>query len=269
MLRFEHHNNLSSGKNKVDQEFISFLEKRKKELQESIYNQTTSLSKEETSRSAWQIASYPILAILSPVMTTHEEKIEFPGDPMCLYSALSVSIDEAKKSKEAGIGNGPYNDLIPQWGNLPDSAYREATKSQNIREYPEDLSILNADHFIFDPRIWNDQVKIYFINIIEKIKPRVVLISTVSPGFRYAIQIAEVVKKHLPSCLVILGGRHVDETIFYDNISNQLNHFYSSPLDCILDNRIGQIFDFIVAGDGYFALDTLMKEISISMDLHT
>src|SRR5579883_2909077 len=66
---------------------------------------------------AWLARSYPVLAILSPVMATHEGKIEFPGDPMCLYSALSVAIDQAVKAKEAGlVKESPYNDLCPRWG---------------------------------------------------------------------------------------------------------------------------------------------------------
>ena len=68
----------------------------------------------------WLARSYPILAILAPVMSTHEEKIEFPGDPMCLYGALSVAIEQAVQARVDGlVESSPYNDLCPRWGEYP------------------------------------------------------------------------------------------------------------------------------------------------------
>jgi len=38
-------------------------------------------------------------------MTTQEGKIEYPGDPMCLYSALSLAVDQAVKAKRAPLAH--------------------------------------------------------------------------------------------------------------------------------------------------------------------
>src|SRR5579885_1842464 len=109
---------------------------------------------------AWLARSYPVLAILSPVMATHEGKIEFPGDPMCLYSALSVAIDQAVKAKEAGlVKESPYNDLCPRWGLLPSKEYRQQASDSGVRDYSGFL--LNTDQTIFDPRVWNDEIMRY------------------------------------------------------------------------------------------------------------
>jgi hypothetical protein len=64
----------------------------------------------------WLVRSYPVLSILAPVMSTSEGKIEFPGDPMCLYSALNYAVDQSVKKHKMGVCEGaPYNDLTPQW----------------------------------------------------------------------------------------------------------------------------------------------------------
>src|SRR5579883_2116311 len=117
---------------------------------------------------AWLARSYPVLAILSPVMATHEGKIEFPGDPMCLYSALSVAIDQAVKAKEAGlVKESPYNDLCPRWGLLPSKEYRQQASDSGVRDYSGFL--LNTDQTIFDPRVWNDEIRSYFVEHVLKV----------------------------------------------------------------------------------------------------
>ena len=216
---------------------------------------------------AWLIRSYPVLAIHAPVMTTHEGKIEYPGDPMCLYSALSVAVDQAVKAKQAALGEGdPYNDLCPQWGDLPSQEYRLGASDSGIRDYSD--PVLNTDQTIFAPGIWNAEIKQYFVEyVLKALEPRVVLISTVSPGHRYAIDIARTVRQHLPNALIVLGGPHVDETMRYKYETQQLELPYSSTLQAIADGRIEPVFDFLISGDGYYALDLLMKAISIAMEM--
>jgi radical SAM superfamily enzyme YgiQ (UPF0313 family) len=242
-----------------DPGFNAFLTARRNELARLI--QTTS----SDASTDWQTRTFPVIGILAPVMTTHEDKIEFPGDPMCLYSALSYSVDQVVKAKELGIGpESPYNDLCPQMGILPSREYRASVPSHGIRDYSR--GPLNTDQIIFDPRVWNAEVKRFFIeNVLQTVRPNVVLISTVSPGFRYAIDIAATVKDHLPDTLVIIGGRHIDETTIYNYMSRELIQAHSGVLACLNDGRIKPVFDFGIGGEGYFALDALLKAISISL----
>jgi hypothetical protein len=60
-----------------------YLDTRQEELQKYIrdYQGNPALSSEENK---WLARSYPVLAVLAPVMSTNEDKIEFPGDPMNL-----------------------------------------------------------------------------------------------------------------------------------------------------------------------------------------
>ena len=219
--------------------------------------------------SEWLLRSFPVLSILAPVMSTHEDKIEFPGDPMCLYSALSYAVDQAVLARIKGFEpDSPYNDLCPQWGFRPSHEYRRSVEMHGVRKYDDRL--LNTDQTVFDPRVWNDKVKKYFVDVVLKtIQPRVVLISAVSPVHRYAIDIARTVKEQLPGCIVVLGGRHTDETIHYNPLSKSFDFAPTSSVKLIIDQAIESVFDFFIAGQGYYALDLLMKSIALAMDVET
>jgi radical SAM superfamily enzyme YgiQ (UPF0313 family) len=221
------------------------------------------LSREE---SEWLEGSYPVLSILAPVMSTSAEKIEFPGDPMCLYSALSYPVSQVVETRKKGFGvEAPYNDLRPQWGCLPTPEYRLGVDGNGIRQYGGTL--LNTDQTVFDPRVWNPEVKDYFTrNVLQVMHPKVVLISAVSPAHRYAIDIARTVRRELPECLIVLGGRHTDETLHYNPVTQQIEFEPTSTVEVLNQERI---FDFLVAGEGYYALDLLLKTISLAMDLET
>jgi radical SAM superfamily enzyme YgiQ (UPF0313 family) len=164
--------------------------------------------------------------------------------------------------------DAPYNDLCPQWGELPSADYRAQVDANGIRQY--DGGFLNTDQTVFDPRLWNDKVRAYFVNnVLLVMRPKVVLISAVSPAHRYAIDIARTVRAHLPDCLILLGGRHTDETIHYDRLTKRIILEPSGSVAKILDGSIAPVFDFLIAGDGYYALDLLLKVISLSMDIAT
>jgi hypothetical protein len=137
-----------------------------------------------------------------------------------------------------------------------------------IRQY--DTPLLNTDQTVFDPRVWNDTIKDFIVNVVLKnVVPKVVLISAVSPAYRYAIDIARTVREYLPDCIIILGGRHADETIRLDPATQELTLQPSSTLSKIADASIEPVIDFIISGEGYYALDVLMKAISLAMDIST
>jgi len=223
------------------------------------------LSQEENE---WLARSYPVLSILAPVMSTSEEKIEFPGDPMCLYSALSYPISQAVAAREKGFSaEAPYNDLCPQWGYVPVTEYRQRVDGNGIRQY-NDL-LLNTDQTVFDPRVWNPKVKQYFIEkVLQVMRPKVVLISAVSPAHRYALDMARTVREQIPDCIIVLGGRHTDETLHYDPVTKQVVLLPTSAVK-ILEHSGEHLFDFLIAGEGYYALDLLMKSISLAMEIET
>ncbi len=242
-----------------DAQFVSRLAERRSQLARQIASADQA--------AAWRLRSYPVLAIHAPVMTTQEGKIEYPGDPMCLYSALSLAVDQAVKAKRAVLTHDdPYNDVCPRWGDLPSREYRRRVSDSGIRDYSDPA--LNTDQTIYAPGIWNQATKRHFIDhVLNVLKPCVVLISAVSPGHRYALDIARTIRHHLPGALIILGGRHADETMHYLDATGQLDAATSSTLRVMAEGRAEPVIDFVLSGDGYFSLDLLMKAISIAMDM--
>jgi radical SAM superfamily enzyme YgiQ (UPF0313 family) len=266
--RHLHYQNFEQYPQSLSLDLRLYLDARQEELLQHIRNfeSDPALSVEENE---WLARSYPVLAVLAPVMSTNEDKIEFPGDPMILYAALSHAIDQVVQARQQSISpTSPYNDLCPQWGYTPSDEYRQSVDDNGIRQY--DAPLLNTDQTVFDPRVWNDTVKDYFVNVVlKRINPKVVLISAVSPAHRYAIDIARTVRKHLPGCIIVLGGRHADETIGLDPTTQELTLRPSSTLSKMADGSIEPVIDFIISGEGYYALDVLMKAISLAMDIST
>ncbi len=93
------------------------------------------------------------------------------------------------------------------------------------------------------------------------------------PSHRHIVtllDIARTVRAKLPDCIIILGGRHTDETVHFDDATKQLRIEPSSLINKINEGIVQEdIVDFIVAGQGYYSLDLLMKCISLAMDIQT
>jgi radical SAM superfamily enzyme YgiQ (UPF0313 family) len=263
-IHFEYQN-MKKRPFELSKDLQNHLNTRRQFLQQQIA--ARQYSGPDLERQRWLARSYPILSIVAPVMTTNEGKIEFPGDPMCLYSALSYAVNQVVQARQMGLDQGaPYNDLCPQWGYLPTTEYRINVDLNGIRQYESEL--LNTDQTIFDPRVWNERVQDYFVNkVLLVVRPKVVLISAVSPAHRYAIDIARTIRAYLPDCVIVLGGRHSDETLHFDKTARRVILEPSATVSKILDESIEPVFDFLIAGDGYYALDLLLKIISLSMDI--
>ncbi|MCJ1681145.1 radical SAM protein [Streptomyces sp. APSN-46.1] len=214
---------------------------------------------------AWAARRFPVLAALAPVMTSVEGEITYPGDPMCLYAALCVTVDNGLRSARQGAGVGsPFSDLCPDWG-IPVTKAQRLTAEHGLRAWDENDS--TPDHTVFDPRVWDEQARADLRAELTRRRPRVFLVSTVSPGHRYALEMAAIAKEIVPDCLVVFGGRHIDETMRYLPAKKTLALEYSSTLRAMDDGRVGPVVDLLVSGEGYFALDILMRAIALAMDL--
>jgi radical SAM superfamily enzyme YgiQ (UPF0313 family) len=207
------------------------------------------------------VRCFPVLAVLAPVMTERGGEVAYPGDPMCLYAALSVTVRNAIESVQSGLIEGTaYNDLVPDWGTYPNREVRRHAVSSD-----GGAGFDTPNKCLFDPRVWDSQSKMHLIAKLQQTRPRAVLISTVSAGFRYAIEIASVVRHHAPDALIVLGGRHVDETIKYDAAAGVVRAAYSSPIAGIRDRRVPPVFDFVISGQGAHALDALLRAIALAL----
>jgi len=94
----------------------------------------------------------------------------------------------------------------------------------------------------------NDQV--LFREMIEKIKPNLLLIGAMTICFSGAIACARLAREILGSNVcIVLGGRHVSESI-YINEDGAVTHHASSPLLLMANRRIERLFDVVVSGEG-------------------
>ena len=200
---------------------------------------------------------FPVLAVLAPVITSPQNEIAYPGDPMCLYSALSLTV-----ARTQGRHRDPLTWPVassPNWGPPPSSEYRLAASDDGVRQIDAEH---NSDMCVVDQRTWTDDTVGDLRRVLLARRPRVLLISTVSAAHRYALRIAGLAKEILPECLVVLGGRHVDETVRLDPRSSRLTFAPSSTATVIRRGLAPPVVDFLVAGDGAYALDLLMTAIS-------
>lgn len=210
----------------------------------------------------WGLRCYPIMAALVPTVTRRGTEVAYPGDPMCLYAALTLTIARSVAARRAPLpAEAALDDVVPDWGVLPDPEYRRSPDADGPR------TTLVADNpttdgKVFDPRVWDAAARARFRTELAAHRPRVLLLSAVSPAHRYALEMAAVARAVLPDCLIVLGGRHADETVRFGP-GTGLAPIYSATAQVIRDGRAPAVVDFVVAGDGAPCLDYLLQAISL------
>lgn len=207
---------------------------------------------------------FPVLAVLAPVMTQAEGEITYPGDPMALYAALSVAVHQAVHDAGPLEDAVHYNDLAPEWTAFPSKAYRASVGHDGVRQYG---AAPNTDQMVFDPRVWDEAARGAWIRLLREVRPRVVLISAVSPAHRYALEMAALVRSEVPGAYVVLGGRHADETLAAAPGGSRLLVKPSGTPAVIREGKVPPVIDAIVTGEAYHAVDVLMRALALAIDL--
>ncbi|MER5924613.1 B12-binding domain-containing radical SAM protein [Streptomyces mirabilis] len=207
--------------------------------------------------------TYPVMAALVPVATSRGGEVAYPGDPMCLYSALTLTIQRSVARLGAGLPEEPsLDDVCPDWGHCPDDDYRRTANGPRTTLIADSRT---TDGHVFDPRIWDEVAQERFIAELRALQPKVLLLSAVSAAHRYALEMAELAKVHAPHCVVVLGGRHADETMKYRDADGTADFSWSSTVEVVRDGRAAQVVDFVVAGDGAPLLDLLLRALSLTV----
>ncbi|MEM1144778.1 MAG: B12-binding domain-containing radical SAM protein [Pseudomonadota bacterium] len=204
--------------------------------------------------------AFPILSVVAPAVTQPDNTVEFPGDPMCIYHALGVSIRDAIASFSAEEGEArPFNDFVPAWPRYPKLEERLAPEDHTDAAIPQNS--------VFDPRVWNDSVEREYRSLLSLHEPRIVLVSSVSPAYRYAVELLGIAREVVPDAVLILGGRHVDDTTIEGGPNQEYDFRLSSPLWDMQRGDIDPIVDVIVAGDCRFSLSVLLQAIAMTMSV--
>ncbi len=88
-----------------------------------------------------------------------------------------------------------------------------------------------------------------FDRLLERESPNLLFIGAMTLGLPGAVAIAERARKHLgDSIAIVLGGRHVSESMFLGP-SDEVMHHPGSPLRLMQEGRIPRVFDLVVAGE--------------------
>jgi len=241
--------------------FMTYFQKELSERREQLFAGLDSTNDEFV----WKRRAYPVLSVLAPAVSKHKNKVEFPGDPVCLYHALGKVISDCVAIRSACSSDGNrFNDFCPYWDSYPSLNYRRKVGPQGVRSQQERRDS-KTDGSVFDPRIWNESVAEYFHTILDETRPRVVLISTVSPAYRFAADILKIVKKMLPNCVTILGGRHIDATLTPEINGRGLNASASNPLVDIQNGHLEPNIDLMLSGECYYSLSIVMQAISLTI----
>jgi hypothetical protein len=217
---------------------------------------------------AWQTRAFRVAGLLGPALTTHDGKIEFPGDPMCLYGALAAPMSEVRELArgQARVRDtlvGPYLDMCPDWARFPSPAERLAGGPRRLGGPPP-----TTDDMIFDPRVWNDEVRDAWIAWLRWLRPAVLLVSSVSAAMRHATEMAACAKQVIDGVYIVLGGRHCDEAMTIDvEDPDGVRHRRSSPIRAMAGGEIPAVFDLCVASPGGLILPGLLKVLAQAADL--
>lgn len=208
----------------------------------------------------------PVLAVLAPVVTSTEGVIEYPGDPMCLYAALRDNVAQSVLALHSHWEErNPLRDVVLDWAAYPGSGYRELTDDSGIRT-PLHRRAVVSDELVFDPRVWNGITERAFRQVLQAVRPAVLLISSVSAAHRYALRIAQVAREEIAGIYIILGGRHADETMTWSPTLGQISLDFSSTVRVLHERRADVQVNAVVSGDGSPLLDTLATAVLLAGD---
>ncbi len=158
------------------------------------------------------------IAIAAPEhFTGKKESVVNGSDPASLYNALRAAAAAADEGRGAW-GNSNWADGV-----------LKRRLSCVLMYSMDDLSRLDT--------------------VLESEQPNLVLIGAMSVCMRGALECATYIKARMgDQCVIVLGGRHVSESMYKDE-RNGVVHHKSSPLKLIAEEELADVFDLVVGGE--------------------
>lgn len=100
-----------------------------------------------------------------------------------------------------------------------------------------------------------------FERLIKDIKPNILLIGSMTLSLPGAIACAKKTKEILGSeVCIILGGRHINETIYPSN-NGHIVHHTGSPCRLIMEKYIEPVFDLVISGEAEHVITKIGEKI--------
>lgn len=98
-------------------------------------------------------------------------------------------------------------------------------------------------------RYFNEEIQ-RFVRTLITVRPNLLLIGSMTLSFPGAVRLAQIAKDILgEEVFVVLGGKHVIETVFQAR-DGAVVHHRGSPVLLMKEGKITKCFDLVVSGDG-------------------
>ncbi len=98
-------------------------------------------------------------------------------------------------------------------------------------------------------------------------RPNLLIIGCMTICFPGAIACAKEARKLLgDTVFIVLGGRHVNETIFVNPASKKVEHLKQSPVKLMENGKIEKVFDLCASGDGEYLITGIGESIGRGID---
>lgn len=101
-----------------------------------------------------------------------------------------------------------------------------------------------------------DEARTSLAKILPILKPNLVFIGAMTLGFPGAVEIAKIVREEFgEDCLIILGGKHINETLRGKKNTDDVDVLPCSPLELMRNGSLDMVnglplFDLVISGDG-------------------
>ena len=98
--------------------------------------------------------------------------------------------------------------------------------------------------------------------LLLKERPNFLIIGCMTICFPGAIACAEEARRILgDEVFIVLGGRHINETLFKSSTTKKVEHLKQSPVKLMESGKIANLFDLCVSGDGEYVIASVGEAI--------
>lgn len=163
-------------------------------------------------------------------------------DPVSLFNAVRLAAQTANLPHSAwGQSNWSLSESFSA------SSKRKHRRSKTLLMYSlDDMSV--------------------FENMLINERPNLLLLGAMTLSFPGAIACARRAREILGrDVFIVLGGRHVNETIFKCPLTSEVRHLPQSPIRLMEKGKIENIFDLCLSGDGEHIIVALGEAVGLNV----
>lgn len=205
------------------------------------WKETELPGKQEVKLQIHQMIYIPPLEPLGPKVVRNQH--QYYGLRFCAIAAPHWACSQEDSTQRLSLNSRTPFSLQNAMRCLAD----KAQKGELVCNW-EDSRLLSESILLFDD--YEDNITV-LKERLEAIRPNVLFLGSMTLSFPGAVRIAQTAKRMFgDDVLVVLGGKHVNETFYMDG--KNPSHHKASPLKLMQSKKIDRVFDLAVSGDGEY-----------------